>query len=74
MTTLIYLNVKDQQGSNLQFRIEKSTLLGELMDVYCSRLGSQPSQVCFMVDGKHILPDETAEKLGLQTKAFLQSR
>ena len=61
----IRLKVKDQQGSEVQFKIKKSTPLRKLMNAYCSRLGLQASQVRFMVDGERIAPDDTAEELGL---------
>merc|ERR1712110_1083969 len=61
----IQLEVKDQQGSEVQFKIKKSTPLRKLMDAYCSRLGLTASQVRFMVDGERISADDTAEKLGL---------
>merc|ERR1712151_1056126 len=47
----IQLKVKDQQGSEVQFKIKKSTPLRKLMDAYCSRLGLQASQVRFMGAG-----------------------
>eukprot|EP00913_Durusdinium_trenchii_P033309 g31184.t1 len=62
----IQLKVKDQQGSEVQFKIKKTTPLRKLMDAYCSRLGLQASQVRFMVDGERIAADDTAEKLGLE--------
>jgi len=68
----IQLKVKDQQGSEVQFKIKKSTPLRKLMDAYCSRLGLQASQVRFMVDGERIAPDDTAEKLGLEETAWAQ--
>merc|ERR1712137_1101956 len=52
----IQLKVKDQQGSEVQFKIKKSTPLRKLMDAYCSRLGLTASQVRFMVDGERIGP------------------
>ena len=58
--------MKDQQGSEVQFKIKKSTPLRKLMDANCSRLGLQASQVRFMVDGERIAPDDIAEKLGLE--------
>eukprot|EP00913_Durusdinium_trenchii_P033308 g31183.t1 len=64
----IQLKVKDQQGSEVQFKIKKTTPLRKLMDAYCSRLGLQASQVRFMVDGERIAADDTAEKLGLEEK------
>merc|ERR1711974_479211 len=67
----IQLKVKDQQGSEVQFKIKKSTPLRKLMDAYCSRLGLQASQVRFMVDGERIAPDDTAEKLGLEDEDLI---
>ena len=60
----IQLKVKDQQGSELQFKIKKSTQLRKLTKVYCSRMGLQSSQVRFMVDGERIGPEDSAEKFG----------
>jgi len=67
----IQLKVKDQQGSEVQFKIKKSTPLRKLMDAYCSRLGLQASQVRFMVDGERISPDDTADKLGLEDEDLI---
>merc|ERR1712203_88512 len=67
----IQLKVKDQQGSEVQFKIKKSTPLRKLMDAYCSRLGLTASQVRFMVDGERIAPDDTAEKLGLEDEDLI---
>merc|ERR1712113_513154 len=63
--------VKDQQGSEVQFKIKKSTPLRKLMDAYCSRLGLTASQVRFMVDGERISADDTAEKLGLEDEDLI---
>jgi len=67
----IQLKVKDQQGSEVQFKIKKSTPLRKLMDAYCSRLGLQSAQVRFMVDGERIGPDDTADKLGLEDEDLI---
>ncbi|CAE8586604.1 unnamed protein product [Polarella glacialis] len=67
----IQLKVKDQQGSEVQFKIKKSTPLRKLMDAYCIRLGLQASQVRFMVDGERIAADDTAEKLGLEDEDLI---
>jgi len=70
-TQHIQLKVKDQQGSEVQFKIKKTTPLRKLMDAYCSRLGLQASQVRFMVDGERIGPDDSAEKLGLEDEDLI---
>ena len=62
----IQLNVKDQQGSKVLFKIKKSTPLRKLTDAYCSRLGLQPSQVRFTADGELIGQEDSAEKFGLE--------
>ena len=38
------------------------------MNAYCSRFGSQASQVRFMVDGARVAPEDTAGKIGLEDK------
>ena len=47
------------------FSVGLSTPLHKLMAAFCRLRGLQVSQVRFMVDGKHILPDDTAEKLAM---------
>merc|ERR1712107_802051 len=64
----IQLKVKDQQGSEVQFKIKKSTPLRKLMDAYCSRLGLQASQVRFMVDGSESRPTTRRTSSGSRTK------
>lgn len=63
----IQLKVKDQQGREIQFKINKSTPLRKLRDEYCKRLGLQAQQVRFMVDCQgdlcEIDLDDTAEEL-----------
>ena len=36
------------------------------MDVFCSQLSLQTTQVCFTAFGKPVAPDDTAEKLMLE--------
>ena len=65
-TTYIQLQVKDQQGVDVQFKIKKSTPLRKLMDDYCSRFVPRASHVRFLVKGEFIAQDDTADKLGLK--------
>ena len=67
----ILLKVKDQQGSEVQYIIKKSTPLRGLMAAYCKRLGLEKEQVHFMLNGKRIAPEDTAEKLGLEDKDLI---
>ena len=63
----IQLKVKDQQGSEVQFKIKKSTPLRKITEAYCSRWGLGPWQVRLMVafNGHWLDSDDTAEKVGL---------
>ncbi len=68
---VIRLTVQDhQQGSEMLYTIKKSTPLKKLMDAYRSRLQTPQGRhivlALFTVDGKCILPDDTAAKLGLE--------
>ena len=73
----VCLKVQVQLGTVVSFRITKSTPLGKLMDVVCSRLGLQAPHVRFMVGAVPIAPSDTAGALGLEdgdlvvVKAFL---
>ena len=69
----IHLKVKDQQGSEVQFKIKKATPLRTLMDAYCRRLGLQASQVRFMVDGDRLRPGDTAESLELEDEDVIDA-
>jgi len=63
--THIQLKVKDQHGVEVQFKIKRGAKLNKLMEAYCQRIGNNPSQVRFMMDGERITGEDTAEKLGL---------
>ena len=66
--------MKDQQGSEAQFTIKRSTPLRKLMDAYCNCLGMRRSQVRFTVNGERIAPGDTAEGLGLEHEDFIDSQ
>ena len=65
-TRKIRLIVKEPEGRKLEFKIKKSTPLRKLMEVYCRPVGLGQQQVHFMTNGKRILPDDTAAKLGIE--------
>lgn len=73
--SMLQLTVRNQEGSTTQFRIKKSTRLQKLMNVYCDRFGVQTSQVSFTaVRAKElILPDDTAEALGLENDDLIEA-
>lgn len=68
---VIRLTVQDHQlGSEMPYTIKQSTPLKNMMDAYRSRLQTSQDRLIvlavFTVDGKCILPDGTAAKLGLE--------
>mmetsp|Transcript_6533 Transcript_6533/g.11351 ORF Transcript_6533/g.11351 Transcript_6533/m.11351 type:complete len:107 (+) Transcript_6533:92-412(+) len=69
----IQLKVKDQHGSEIIFRIKRSTPLKKLIDAYCMRNGLASTQVRIMVDGERIAPEDTADYLGLENDDVLDA-
>ena len=63
----IRLKVKDGRMKEI-YKIKKSTPLRKLMEHYCMPFGLRLQSVRFFTaDGKRILPDDTAWKLGLES-------
>ena len=61
----IVLKIKDQQGNEVRFSLNKSTPLRKLTNAYYSRLGPQALSVLFIVDGVSFLvarPEHVAEE------------
>ena len=55
-----------QDNTEVHFKIKRSMQLRMLMDACCSLIELQASRVRFTVNnGTSIMPDDTAEKLGL---------
>ena len=64
LPTQVLLKVEDQLAIQ-PFSVGLPTPLRKLMAAFCRLRGLQVSQVRFMVDGKQILPVDTAEKLAM---------
>lgn len=70
-STHIQLKVRDQHGTEVQFKIKRAAKLNKLMEAYCQRIGNQMAAVRFMMDGERINPDDTAEALGLDDEDMI---
>ena len=57
------IKVKAQDGSEIFFKIKKSTQLKKLMEAYCQRQGLSNNQCRFIFDGERIKDDDTPETL-----------
>ena len=57
------IKVKAQDGTEIFFKIKKSTQLKKLMEAYCQRQGLSNNQCRFIFDGERIKDDDTPETL-----------
>ena len=57
------IKVKAQDGSEIFFKIKRSTQLKKLMEAYCQRQGLSNNQCRFIFDGERIKDDDTPETL-----------
>ena len=57
------IKVKAQDGSEIFFKIKKSTQLKKLMEAYCQRQGLSSNQCRFIFDGERIKDDDTPQTL-----------
>lgn len=71
-----------QDGSEVFFKIKKTTALKKLMDAYCEKQGKHVSSLRFLFDGKQIFPNDTPDKvtvshliqLGLDNEDIIEAR
>jgi len=59
----INLKVKAQDGTEIYFKIKRSTQLKKLMEAYCNRQGLSMAQCRFIFDGDRVREDQTPESL-----------
>ena len=62
----INIKVKSQDGTEIFFKIKRSTLLKKLMEAYCTRQGLQTTQCRFIFDGERVKDEDTPEKLEME--------
>ena len=60
------LKVKAQDGTEVYFKVKKTTKLKKLMDAYCARVGKEAGSIRFLFDGDRIAPDSTPNDLGME--------
>ena len=60
------IKVKAQDGTEIFFKIKKSTQLKKLMDAYCQRQGFSANQCRFIFDGERIKDDDTPTNLEME--------
>lgn len=59
------IKVRSAEGSEMYFRIKKTTRLDKLTSAYCDRLGLSHDSVRFLYDGERIKGDKNATDLNM---------
>ncbi|CDW73774.1 ubiquitin-like protein smt3 [Stylonychia lemnae] len=62
----INIKVKSQDGTEIYFKIKRTTQLKKLMDAYCTRQGLSINQCRFIFDGERLKDDDTPDKLEME--------
>ena len=74
---IIKLEVRDQEGTSVFFKIKRETQLKNLMDAYCSRQAVARDLIVFFFNRKQIRPTQTVAELEMEDEdkidAVLQS-
>eukprot|EP00930_Biecheleria_cincta_P024544 TRINITY_DN17557_c0_g1_i1.p1 TRINITY_DN17557_c0_g1~~TRINITY_DN17557_c0_g1_i1.p1 ORF type:complete len:219 (-),score=40.39 TRINITY_DN17557_c0_g1_i1:80-682(-) len=68
-THSVALCMRDYRGKETQLNIKSSKQFGKLRAAYCSKgpgQGFQAAKVSFVVKGRRVVDDDTADKLGLE--------
>ncbi|XP_057427640.1 small ubiquitin-related modifier 1-like [Lotus japonicus] len=72
----IELNVNDQWGNKVYFKMKRTGQLGTLLNAYCDRQSVDIKTIVFLFDGRllraHLTPDELDMKDGDAIDAMLQ--
>lgn len=63
--TVINLIVKDQQASEVHFKVKTHTKLEKVMKAYCDKKSIEMGAVRFVFDGTRINPNTTPASLGM---------
>eukprot|EP01035_Chromulina_nebulosa_P025678 gene25678-33528_t len=73
----ITLRVKDQAGSEMNFKVKKTTKMSKIFDAYAQRQGIAATALRFTYDGEKVTGDVTPKMLELeendQIDVFLES-
>ncbi|KAG2447319.1 hypothetical protein HYH02_007649 [Chlamydomonas schloesseri] len=63
---VINLVVKDQEGSEVHFKVKTKTRLEKVIDAYCKKKALDASTVRFLYDGNRVNPTSTPASLGME--------
>lgn len=58
-TQHLNLKVKAQDGSEVFFKVKRTTQFRKLMDAYCARMGVAGGNFRFLFDGDRLRPEQT---------------
>mmetsp|Transcript_5941 Transcript_5941/g.26295 ORF Transcript_5941/g.26295 Transcript_5941/m.26295 type:complete len:93 (+) Transcript_5941:62-340(+) len=62
----INLKVKDQDNSEVHFKVRQTTKFEKIFTAFCSRKSLQPGAVRFLFDGQRINPTQTPQDLDME--------
>lgn len=62
----VYSQIRDGNGSLLQFRIRPTSKLYKLMDAYCAHMTSPKGSYRFLFDGRRVTRNDTPEALEMR--------
>ncbi|CDP13791.1 unnamed protein product [Coffea canephora] len=62
----INLKVKGQDGSEVFFRIKRSTQLKKLINAYCERQSVELGSMVFLFDGQRLQGEQTPEQVSME--------
>mmetsp|Transcript_4029 Transcript_4029/g.18393 ORF Transcript_4029/g.18393 Transcript_4029/m.18393 type:complete len:93 (+) Transcript_4029:94-372(+) len=62
----INLKVKDQDNSEVHFKVRQTTKFEKIFTAFCSRKSLQPGAVRFLFDGQRINPTQTPQELDME--------
>ena len=61
--THINVKIKAQDGTEIYFKIKRTTQMKKLMDEYCQKQGLQNNQCKFIFDGERLLDEYTPDMI-----------
>ncbi|MFS7985404.1 putative Ubiquitin-like domain-containing protein [Helianthus anomalus] len=59
----INLKVKGQDGTEVFFKIKRSTQLKKLMNAYCDRQSVEINSIAFLFDGRRLRAEQTPDEV-----------
>lgn len=69
----INIRVVAQDGSEILFRIKKTTPLKKLIESWCTRMGTSMQATRFLYEGQRINAEQTPEDLKMEDKAIVDA-